>query len=80
MLPRRGRLTFEDVACAPAANFHDDAFSDSRPAQVARGSAAQAVEEQAGNAGEVGRLGPRITEIPDCLAIEAGEDGFVRLN
>jgi hypothetical protein len=35
---------------APAANLHYDAFGDSGAAQVAGGSAAQIMEEQAGNA------------------------------
>src|SRR5208337_136628 len=62
-------VTFKDAPSSPAANFHDDAFSDSSPPQVAGSGAAQVMEQQTGHTGSFRCLRPSIPKIPYGLAI-----------
>lgn len=64
------RLRNADVPSSPAANFHDDAFGDSGPAQVAGSGAAQIMEQQTGHTRSFRCLGPGIPKIPYGLPSE----------
>ena len=62
-------VTFKNAPSSPAANFHDDAFGDSGPTQVAGSGAAKIMEQQTGHTGSLRRLRPGIPKIPDELAV-----------
>lgn len=47
------RVTLEDAASAPAADLHDDRFSDASAPKIARCGPAKIVEDQAGVTGSL---------------------------